>query len=55
MTRLQLLQTLPIRVLGAVLNDITTDGAYRYYSYQYGYAVEEDDGEVPQLTARTGD
>jgi hypothetical protein len=35
---------LPIRVIGAVLNDVRVGGAYRYYSYIYGYmAAEEDD------------
>jgi hypothetical protein len=40
-------------VLGAVLNDIRTDGAYRYYSYQYGYSLEDDEPGVPQLTAKS--
>lgn len=41
--KLSLVDRLPIRVLGAVLNDVrTTDNAYRYYSYAYGYSAEEE-------------
>ena len=41
--KLKLLDRLPIRMLGAVLNDISaTEGAYRYYGYVYGYSAEED-------------
>jgi capsular exopolysaccharide synthesis family protein len=34
--KLRLLDRLPIRVLGAVLNDIRAGGVYQYYSYVYG-------------------
>lgn len=44
--KLGLVDRLPIRVLGAVLNDVRATGAYRYYSYLYGYTSEE---EVHQL------
>lgn len=41
--KLSLVDRLPIRVLGAVLNDVrTNDNAYRYYSYAYGYSAEEE-------------
>jgi capsular exopolysaccharide synthesis family protein len=41
--KLSLVDRLPIRVLGAVLNDVRTkDDAYRYYSYAYGYSAEEE-------------
>lgn len=41
--KLSLVDRLPIRVLGAVLNDVRTkDDAYRYYSYAYGYQAEEE-------------
>jgi len=44
--KLQTLDRLPIRVLGAVLNDIRAGtGAYRYYSYLYGYSAENEGGE----------
>lgn len=40
--RLADLERLPIRVLGAVLNDVRTEGVYRYYSYLPGYRTEEE-------------
>ncbi len=40
--KLKLLDRLPVRVLGAVLNDIRTEGVYRYYSYLYGYSADEE-------------
>lgn len=49
--RLHTLDRLPIRVLGAILNDIRPGaGAYRYYSYLYGYTAED---EVPVGADRT--
>ncbi|MDQ2670743.1 MAG: polysaccharide biosynthesis tyrosine autokinase, partial [Gemmatimonadota bacterium] len=39
--KLRLLDRLPVRVLGAVLNDIQTKGVYKYYAYIYGYTAEE--------------
>jgi polysaccharide biosynthesis transport protein len=45
--KLRLLDRLPVRVLGAVLNDIQTKGVYKYYAYIYGYTAEEE--SVPQL------
>jgi len=45
--KIRLLDRLPVRVLGAVLNDIrTTESQYQYYSYVYGYTSDE---EVPKL------
>jgi capsular exopolysaccharide synthesis family protein len=50
--KLRLLDRLPIRMLGAVLNDIrATEGAYRYYGYVYGYSAEEDS---PSTQVREG-
>jgi hypothetical protein len=59
--QLDALDRLPVRVLGAVLNDVTQGGPYRYYSYVSGYEVIDDeetrslpthgDGEI----AREGD
>ena len=46
--KLKLLDRLPVRVLGAVLNDIQAGGVYKYYSYIYGYTAEEETGR--QLT-----
>ncbi|MGH7631149.1 MAG: polysaccharide biosynthesis tyrosine autokinase [Gemmatimonadales bacterium] len=43
--KIRLLDRLPIRVLGAVLNDIrTSESSYQYYSYVYGYVSDEDAG-----------
>lgn len=36
------LYRLPIRVLGAVLNDVKAEGVYRYYSYLPGYGTEDE-------------
>lgn len=52
--KLKLLERLPIRVLGAVLNDIRAQGAYRYYTYLYGYTTSEDD-EMPRLAPQVGE
>jgi Mrp family chromosome partitioning ATPase len=33
--KLRMVDRLPIRILGTVLNGVQTTGAYRYYSYRY--------------------
>ena len=48
---LDVLGRLPIRVLGAVLNDVEPRGAYRYYSYLSGYAAEDEASAPPQRWA----
>lgn len=45
-TRLHELNRLPIRVLGAILNDVKPEGVYKYYSYLPGYRAEDEPGEV---------
>lgn len=41
--RLDAIQKLPIRILGAILNDVrATEGMYRYYSYIPGYRSEDE-------------
>ena len=40
--KLELLDRLPIRLLGAVLNDVPARGIYRYYSYIPGYESEDE-------------
>jgi tyrosine-protein kinase Etk/Wzc len=40
--KLRLMDRLPIRVVGAVMNEVQADGAYRYYSYVYGYGAEDE-------------
>jgi capsular exopolysaccharide synthesis family protein len=53
--KLKLLERLPIRLLGAVLNDIkAAEGAYKYYGYVYGYSAEED-GAPAQISSRAGE
>ncbi|HSJ64392.1 MAG TPA: polysaccharide biosynthesis tyrosine autokinase [Gemmatimonadaceae bacterium] len=47
--RIGLLKRLPINVVGAVLNDIKAEGSYKYYSYLYGYSLDEDEGGTPAL------
>jgi capsular exopolysaccharide synthesis family protein len=43
--KIRLLDRLPIRVLGAVINDIrASESSYQYYSYVYGYVSDEDSG-----------
>jgi len=39
------LDRLPIRVLGAVLNDVKAEGVYRYYSYLPGYSSGDETAE----------
>jgi len=41
--KLDVLQRLPVRVLGAVLNDVRPQGIYKYYSYYLeGYDVKDE-------------
>lgn len=46
------IQRLPIRILGAVLNDVETTGAYRYYAYLPGYRAEDEVGEREEEAPR---
>jgi Mrp family chromosome partitioning ATPase len=48
--KLQMLSRFPVRLLGAVLNDVPANGSYRYYSYYLpGYeGVEEDSEKRPR-------
>ena len=42
-SKLQIVDRLPIRLLGVVLNDVRSrTGPYKYYSYISGYAAEEE-------------
>jgi len=43
--KMENIQRLPIRVLGAVLNDVRPEGLYKYYSYLPGYASEDEKEE----------
>ncbi|OLC08362.1 MAG: hypothetical protein AUH42_01620 [Gemmatimonadetes bacterium 13_1_40CM_70_11] len=43
--KLEMLQRLPIRLLGAILNDVPAGAAYRYYSYYLPGYEAVDEGE----------
>lgn len=43
--KLDVLQRLPIRILGAVMNGVPSRGAYRYYSYLSNYQLPPGHGE----------
>jgi len=58
-SRLKIIDRLPIRLLGAVLNDVRSGGGvYKYYSYLSGYAAEEESGSeatvTPAVPSKTG-
>lgn len=53
-TRLADLQRLPIRVLGAILNDVKPEGTYRYYSYLPGYRSEDEGGAEEEPVTKGG-
>jgi capsular exopolysaccharide synthesis family protein len=54
--KLRLLDRLPVRVLGAVLNEIQAEGIYRYYSYLYGYTADEEPAQIAaQSSGSTGE
>lgn len=40
--KLKTLERFPVRLLGAVLNDVPLKGEYQQYSYVYGYTADED-------------
>jgi Mrp family chromosome partitioning ATPase len=45
--KLKLVDRLPIRLLGAVLNDVNTaESGYKYYHYVYGYTAENEPAQV---------
>jgi succinoglycan biosynthesis transport protein ExoP len=41
-TKLGALEYLPIRLLGAIVNDVRPGGGYRYYSYLSGYSTADE-------------
>jgi capsular exopolysaccharide synthesis family protein len=41
LAKIRLFDRLPVEVLGAVINDIRAEGAYRNYAYVYGYTADE--------------
>lgn len=49
--KLKFADRLPVRLIGAVLNDVRSgDSAYSYYAYEYGYEVDVD--EPAQIEAQ---
>ncbi|MBI2797599.1 MAG: polysaccharide biosynthesis tyrosine autokinase [Gemmatimonadetes bacterium] len=44
--KLRVMDKLPVRVLGAILNDVTPDGEYAYYSYLSEYYQEDREPEA---------
>lgn len=44
--KLHQVDRLPIRLLGAVLNDVQPSGVYRYYSYLSGYGAHDEEESV---------
>ena len=47
--KMAVVDTLPVRVMGAILNGIKLDGVYQYYSYYQGYAAEDEEQDL-QIT-----
>jgi tyrosine-protein kinase Etk/Wzc len=54
-SKLDTLDRLPIRVIGAILNDVSAHGPYRYYSYMSGYEVIEDGEPVKALEEKNAE
>jgi capsular exopolysaccharide synthesis family protein len=53
--KLQIVDQLPIRLVGAVLNDVrTTMNDYKYYSYTYGYGAVDEPKETTSIAAKSG-
>ena len=49
--KLRLLDRLPVRVLGTVLNAVRTTGEYRYYAYDYNETPAPLSRRVARVTA----
>lgn len=45
--KLKLLERLPVRILGAVVNAVSPSDSYSEYSYLYGYGADADDDVAP--------
>jgi Mrp family chromosome partitioning ATPase len=43
--KLEVLDRLPVRILGAVVNAVSGGGAYRYYNAEYSYKDEQRTSE----------
>jgi hypothetical protein len=51
--KMAVVDTLPVRVMGTVLNGIKLVGAYQYYSYYQDYAAQDEE-PVAQLANGSG-
>ncbi len=52
--KLQIVDQLPIRLIGAVLNDVRASASeYKYYSYSYGYGATDETDKIGKLPATT--
>lgn len=51
--KMAVVDTLPVRVMGAVLNGIELKGAYQYYSYYQEYAAQDEE-PVARVSAGRG-
>ena len=40
--KLEILDRLPVSILGCVVNGISNSASYRYYEYDAGYAIDEE-------------
>ena len=40
--KLEIVDTLPVRVMGTILNGIKLTGVYQYYSYYQEYAAQDE-------------
>lgn len=52
--KLTTLDRLPVRLIGAVLNDIQAEGMYKYYSYLDGYGTLDEEEEPRMVQAGGG-
>ena len=52
--KLEVVDRLPIRILGTVLNCVPDDGAYRYYGNDYGYATVGANEPMSDVATPTG-
>ena len=52
--KLQVLDRLPVRILGAVLNAVPGGGAYRYYGADYAYKDGNGTGPILDLATPKG-
>jgi len=51
--KLTTLDRLPVRLIGAVVNDVQAEGMYKYYAYLDGYGTLDED-EEPRLVQAGG-